>query len=183
MNPTDLNPPAANPAAVPPPAQYAHIPGWGADLDTANRPAYPRERKPPRLEGVPQYPPEPQPAHIEILQSIEHVTRPPIFGTGPAPSGLSGSIRRYAFGFSENDLRHWLLLLFADRVNVGEGLVSDLARGHVPNVYAEMGGRAELQHNPMGAVRKAAVLGTVLGLTYMAMRRRGTRPGRRLPER
>ena len=165
------------------PAKYAHIPGWGADLDHANRPAYPRERMPPRLEGVHWDQPEPQPAHIEVLKSIEHPTRPPIFGTGPAPSGLSGSIRRYAFGFSENDLRHWLLLLFADRVNVGEGLVSDLARGHVPNIYAEMGGRAELRHNPMGAARKAAVLAGVVGLAYMAMRRRRARPARRLPPR
>lgn len=163
------------------PAKYAHIPGWGADLDVANRPAYPRERTPPRLEGVPRDPPERQPARIEVLQSIEHPTRPPIFGTGPAPSGLSGGIRRYAFGFSENDLRHWLLLLFADRVNVGEGLASDLARGHVPNIYAEMGGRAELRHNTMGAARKAAVLAAVGGLAYVWLRRRSARPALRPP--
>lgn len=152
--------------------KYAHIPGWGADLDPANRPAYPRERTPPRLEGVHWEQPEPQEARIEVLQSMEHPMRPPIFGTGPAPSGLSGMIRRRAFGFSENDLRHWLLLMFADRVNVGEGLASDLAHGHVPNIYAEMGGRAELRHNPLGAVRKAAVLTAVLGLAYIAVRRR-----------
>lgn len=29
--------------------QRADIPGWGADLDHANRPAYPMERMPPRL--------------------------------------------------------------------------------------------------------------------------------------
>ena len=108
---------------------------------------------------------------MEVLKSIEHPTRPPIFGTGPAPSGLSGSIRRVAFGYSESDLRHWLLLLFADRVNMGEGIVSDLAHGHVPNLYAEMGGRAELWHNPLGAARKAAVLAGVLGLAYLAVRR------------
>ena len=48
----------------------------------------------------------------------------------------------------------------------------DLARGHVPNVYAEMGGAAELKHNPMGAVRKAAVVAAVLGLVYLRMRKR-----------
>jgi hypothetical protein len=160
--------------------KYAHIPGWGADLDRANRPAYPMERMPPRLENAPELPPTPQPARIEVLKSLEHPTRPPLFGTGPAPSGLSGSIRRWAFGFSENDLRHWLLLLFADRVNMGEGVVEDLARGHVPNIFAEMGGPAELRHNPMGAARKAVVVAAVLGLAYVALRRKNEPAPRRL---
>ena len=30
--------------------KFAHIKGWGADLDPANRPAYPKERTPPRLD-------------------------------------------------------------------------------------------------------------------------------------
>ena len=156
------------------PNRYAHIPGWGTDLNPANRPAYPRERTPPRLDIVHEDPPTPQPQHIEVLRSVEHPVRPPIFGTGPAPTGLSGRIRRYAFGFSESDLRHWLLLLFADRVNMGEGLLADLARGHVPNLYAEMGGRAELKHNPMGTARKAALLAAVLGMAYLAVRRRAS---------
>lgn len=152
-------------------AKYAHIKGWGADLDPANRPAYPKERMPARLEGVHWEQPEPQRQDIEVLQSIEYPARPPLFGTGPPPRGLSGSVRRFAFGFSESDLRHWLLLLLADRVDVGEGLVADLTRGHLPNLYAEMGGRAELRHNPAGAVRKALVLGAVLGVVYLRLRR------------
>ena len=32
-------------------ADFSHIKGWGSDLDHKNRPAYPMERKPPRLEG------------------------------------------------------------------------------------------------------------------------------------
>jgi hypothetical protein len=163
--------------------KYAHIPGWGADLDHANRPAYPRERMPARLENPPEHPPTAQPARMEVLKSVEHPTRPPLFGTGPAPRGLSGSIRRWAFRFSESDLRHWLLLLFADRVNVGEGVMDDLARGHVPNIYAEMGGPAELRHNPMGAARKAVVVAAVLGLAYVALRGKEKREPRRLRHR
>ena len=45
-----------------------------------------------------------------------------------------------AFKQSENDMRHWLMLLLADRVNVVEGLIDDLAHGHVPNLFKEMGG-------------------------------------------
>lgn len=152
------------------PATYAHIPGWGADLDVANRPAYPRERTPPRLDGIHWDEPEAQTQYIEVLRSTERPAMTPLFGTGPAPSGLSGMVRRYAFRFSENDLRHWLLLLAADRINMGEGLVSDLSRGHLPNIYAEMGGRAELRHNPLGAVRKVLWLGAAGGLCYLALR-------------
>lgn len=101
------------------------IPGWGADLDRANRPAVPMERMPPRLEGVHWDQPTPQHSEVEILQSTEHFKRPPVFGTSVPPRGLSGWIRRRAFRHSENDLRHWLMLLFADRVDVAESLVSE----------------------------------------------------------
>jgi hypothetical protein len=154
------------------PNKYAHIAGWGADLDHANRPAYPKERTPPRLEGVHWDQPEQQATQVEVFCSTERPGITPVFGSTCPPRGLSGRMRRFAFRYSENDLRHWLLLLMADRVDVGEGLVEDLSRGHVPNLYAEMGGAAELRHNPMGAVRKAAVVAAVLGLIYLRMRKR-----------
>ncbi len=106
-----------------------HVPGWGADLDRRNRPAVPMERTPPRLENVHWDEPEQQPQRVEILQSIERPPGlPPVFGTSVPPSGLSGSLRRAAFGYSENDLRHWLMLLGADRINVIEGLADDVRR-------------------------------------------------------
>ncbi|VWX62474.1 conserved hypothetical protein [Burkholderiales bacterium 8X] len=151
--------------------KYAHIPGWGADLDEANRPAYPMERMPARLEGLHwSDPPEPQPQRIEVLCSTERPNMTPVFGTSSPPRGLSGSLRRYAFRHSENDLRHWLVLLLADRIDCGEGLIEDLSQGHVPNIYSEMGGNAELRHNPMGAARKALVVGAVIGLVALSMR-------------
>jgi hypothetical protein len=104
------------------------IPGWGADLDPANRPAVPKERRPNRLEGVHWGDPTPQKMTVEILKSTEHLRMPPVFGTSVPPRGLSGWIRRRAFHHSENDLRHWLMLLFADRVDVVENLVSDVGK-------------------------------------------------------
>jgi hypothetical protein len=101
------------------------IPGWGADLDRANRPAVPMERTPPRLEGVHWDDPPAQQSTVEVLRSTEHLRMPPVFGTSVPPRGISGWIRRRAFTHSENDLRHWLMLLFADRVDAVEGLVSD----------------------------------------------------------
>lgn len=150
------------------PQKYAHIVGWGADLDHANRPAYPRERKPNRLEGIHwQEPPEQQTSDVEILKSNERPAMTPLFGTTVPPTGISGNMRRFAFRFSENDLRHWLLLLAADRVNMVEGLFEDFGKGHVPNVYAEMGGRAEVRHNPLGAAKKALVLTALIGGAYL----------------
>ena len=100
------------------------IEGWGADLDPRNRPAVPKERVPARLD-VPWEQPEQQPVRVEILHSTERPGITPVFGTACPPSGLSGVLRRRAFQHSENDLRHWLMLFAADRVNVVEGLIED----------------------------------------------------------
>jgi hypothetical protein len=86
------------------------------------------ERTPPRLDGVHWTEPEPQQTEVEILQSTEHFRRPPVFGTTVPPRGISGWMRRRAFVHSENDLRHWLMLLAADRVDAVEGLAADAAR-------------------------------------------------------
>jgi len=144
-------------------ARLAHIPGWGADRRREDRPAVPMERTPPRLESPPAGLPPPQRRSVEVLHSTERPGLTPVYGTTVPPAGLSGVLRRHAYGWSENDLRRWLTLLAADRVDVLEGVLDDLRRGHVPNVYAEMGGRAELRHNPAGAARKAAVLVLLAG--------------------
>jgi hypothetical protein len=152
------------------------IAGWGSDLDRANRPAVPMERRPPRLPHHHAQPISPQPLHTEVLHSVERPGVTPLFGSPNPPRGLSGWLRRLAFGYSENDLRHWLVLLFADRVDVVEGLVDDVAHGHLPRLYAETGGRAELKHNPAAAARKAAALVTVAGIGYLLWKRSRARP-------
>jgi hypothetical protein len=148
-----------------------HIQGWGADLDHANRPAYPMERTPPRLENVHWDHPENQPVTVKVYHSTERPGLTPIFGTTVPPSGLSGKIRDVAFKLSENDIRHWLLLLLADRVNVVEGIGDDLKNGHVPNIFAEMGLKSELKYNRAGVVRKMAIASAVVGAGYLLMRR------------
>lgn len=150
----------------------SHIPGWGADLDRQNRPAVPMERTPPRLDHVHWDAPEQQPASVEVLHSIERPGVTPLFGTSTPPTGLSGSLRRLAYRWSENDVRHWMTLLLADRVNVAEGLLEDLAHGHIPNIPGEMGARAEWRHNRPGFVRKALVVSAVVGVGVYLMQRR-----------
>lgn len=156
----------------PSPADRDSIPGWGADLDRHNRPAVPMERKPPRLPDAHVHEPVQQQSNIEVLHSIERPGITPLFGTSTPPAGLSGMIRRMAFKRSENDMRHWLLLLLADRVNMVEGIGQDLARGKVPNVLGEMGIRAEWRYNKAGLARKVAVTGAVAGLGWYLLRRR-----------
>lgn len=151
---------------------HPQIEGWGADLDHKNRPAYPKERTPPRLQGIHWDQPQQQPQTVEILHSNERPDITPIFGTTVPPSGFSGMIRRVAFKYSENDMRHWLLLLFADRINMLEGLGDDLMKGHVPNIFAEMGMKSELKYNRAGFVRKAAIATAVAGLGYYWLKHR-----------
>lgn len=151
---------------------HAHIRGWGADLDHENRPAYPKERTPPHLEGLHWDQPEQQPINIEVLHSTERPGITPVFGTSVPPSGLSGMIRRAAFKYSENDMRHWLMLLFADRVNMVEGIGDDLMKGYVPNIFAEMGWKSEFKYNRAGAIKKVAVASAVVGLGYYLLKRK-----------
>lgn len=152
--------------------QLQHIQGWGADLDRKNRPGVPMERTPPRFINVPQGQIVPQEQHVEVLVSTERPGRTPLFGSVQPPSGLSGAIRRLAFKSSENDVRHWLLLLLADRVNMVEGIGQDLAQGRVPNVLAEMGIKSELKHNPAGLAKKVAVGAALIGAACYLMKRR-----------
>jgi hypothetical protein len=156
--------------------QHAHrrsdLPGWGADADPSNRPAVPKERTPPRLPELHWDQPEAQHAQVKVFHSTERPGMTPVFGSTVPPSGLSGLLRQAAFRYSENDLRHWLILLAADRVNVGEGLVDDLAHGHVPNIFAEMGLGAAWRYNRAGVVKKAIVASALLGTAVYLMRRR-----------
>ncbi|MEW7850223.1 hypothetical protein AB2N08_16125 [Massilia aurea] len=153
-------------------AQLTHIQGWGADLDRKDRPGVPMERTPPRFINVPAGDPAPQAQHVEVLVSTERPGRTPLFGAVQPPAGLSGSVRRQAFKFTENDVRHWLLLLLADRVNVVEGIGEDLAKGTIPNVLAEMGIKAEFRHNKAGLAKKIALGTVIVGAAVYLMKRR-----------
>jgi hypothetical protein len=78
-------------------------------------------------------------------------------------------MRRLAFRWSESNWAHWLLLIAADRVNMVEGLVEDLGRGHLPNIPKEMGVPAEWRHNKTGFIKKLAVAGAIGGLATALM--------------
>ena len=150
------------------------VAGWGADADPANNPTYPmRHVEDQRTRGLTWDRPTLQEPRVEILRSIEHDRLPAVVGTSTPPSGLSGMIRRVAFRRSENDWWHWLMLMGADRINVVEGVVEDLAHGKIPNIPAEMGVRAEWRHNKKGLATKVGVAASLSMLIVVALRGRG----------
>ena len=155
------------------PVDTALIKGWGVDADTENDPTYPyRDRS--EDEGLTNKweRPTQQRSDVEILHSVEHVRTPAVFGTAVPPSGISGMIRRGAFSWSESNWMHWLLLMGADRINVVEGIVQDLARARIPNIPAEMGIRSELRHNKVGFAKKVGVTLALSAALYAVLRAR-----------
>ncbi len=162
------------------------VKGWGVDANTENDPTYPMKRRNDgEHEGYSWERPPQQPADVEVLHSNERPNVSAAFGTSTPPAGLSGVIRRFAFKYSESSYGHWLPLMLADRVGVVEGYLEDLSRGHVPNVFAERGWKAEWKHNRKGLVTRVAV-GAVLAtaaVAYLSGRKGDSAPERpRRPE-
>ena len=127
----------------------ARIPGWGVDLDPRDRPSVPREWLAPDARS--EFP-ERQQERRPRERSIEHETLPPVFGTTYPPKGLSGLVRRYAYGsFSEGRAAHWLLLLAADRIDVAESRVQAILAGEPDNPITELGIRSEFTHHGLSS--------------------------------
>jgi hypothetical protein len=152
----------------------SQLPGWNIDNDPENDPTYPmRTRTPDDHKGYSWERPTQQPINIEVLHSIERPNVTAVFGTSVPPSGLSGVIRRFAFKYSENSYLHWLPLLLADRVNVVEGVIDDLAHGHVPNIFAEKGYKTEWKHDRAGLIIKLATAAAIAGGVVVLLSSKG----------
>ena len=163
---------------------FAHIPGWGIDADPRNEPTYPnRHRTGEEHDGRSWVRPTQQVLDQEVLHSIERPNYTAVVGDSVSPSGLSGLIRRFAFKYSENEYLHWLPLVMADKVNVVEGILDDLAHGTLPNIWAEKGYSVEWKHNRKSLILKLATLAAVVGGTAVLLTRTGNKPRRREPGR
>lgn len=143
--------------------RYAHIKGWGIDADPTNEPTHPMKK----YTGddhrrINWERPPLQPVNVEVLHSNERPYMTAVFGTSTPPSGLSGMIRRFAFRYSEGKYAHWLPLVLADRINMVEGIISDLSKGHIPNFFAERGWTAEWKYNRKGMIQNLAVTAGVI---------------------
>jgi hypothetical protein len=95
--------------------------GESVDASMSRRPGVPMEMSPPHAMGAAHWAqPERQrdPGNILKRKGLRELT--PVFGTSTPPRGLSGLLRRAAYRIPEHATSHWLLLLFADRVDVIE---------------------------------------------------------------
>jgi hypothetical protein len=121
------------------------IPGWGADLDPGDRPAFPREVYDPTATGAHWDFPERQPEKWPRERSIEHEFLTPVFGTAAPLHGLSGVIRRFSYArYGEGRAAHWLLLMLADRVDAGGSHLRSFLTAHPDNPVTETGVRSEI---------------------------------------
>jgi hypothetical protein len=125
----------------------ARIPGWGVDLDPADRPSNRRLNYAPDTTGAHWYFPERQPEKWPREHSIEHAFVTPVFGTAQPPKGLSGAIRKFSYAtYSEGRLGHWLLLMLGDRVDAVEEHLKSLLTLRPDNPITQTGVRGEFTH-------------------------------------
>jgi hypothetical protein len=140
---------------TPPPSREelrARIPGWGADLDPADRPSNHRLNYAPDTTGAHWDFPERQPEKWPREHSIEHAFVTPVFGTAQPPKGLSGAIRKFSYAtYSEGRLGHWLLLILADRVDAWEEHLRSLATLRPDDPITETGVRSEFTHGGLAS--------------------------------
>lgn len=137
---------------------FPHIKGWGIDADPKNDPTYPmKDRTDIEQLGYTWERPPQQPIDIEVLHSNERPNVTAVFGETLPPRGLSGMIRRYAFQYGEASYAHWFPLVLADRIDVIEGIIDDLKQGHIPNIFAEKGLKADWKYNRQGLLQSVAV--------------------------
>src|SRR5690349_21343166 len=135
------------------------VKGWAIDADPENEPTYPMKKYTGDDHNRLNYErPSQQAVTVELLRSNERPNYPAVFGTSVPPEGLSGQMRRKAFKYSEDRYPHWLLLMMADRVNVVEGMIKDIKRGHFPNILAERGWKAQWKHDTKKMAIKTGVL-------------------------
>jgi hypothetical protein len=161
---------------LPQAADMSHIKGWAIDANPRNDPSYPmKHRLRSAAERQSWQRPTQQKMTTEVLHSNERPSVSAVFGTSAPPSGLSGMIRRFAFRYSEGTFAHWLSLLLADRVNMVEAVVDDVAHGHVPNLIAEKGLKAEWEHNRPAVIKKAAIGAVVVALAFAFITRKRDR--------
>lgn len=152
----------------------SQVKGWGIDANPKNDPTYPmKTRNNGEHAGYSWERPAQQPEKVEILHSNERPNLSAAFGTSTPPAGLSGALRRRAFDYSENSYAHWLLpLMLADRISVVEGIVDDLAHGHIPNIFGELGWKAEWRYNRKSLVTKVLVGAAIAGVALAFLRRK-----------
>jgi hypothetical protein len=98
------------------------------DLPKNLRPGVPMEHAPRKLTpNAPEHFDRMRPRR-GIVHRTEIHSMTAVFGTAQPLHGISGLVRRIAYGTRETKARHWLLLLMADRIDVLEHRVAKLVK-------------------------------------------------------
>lgn len=87
------------------------------DAALTRRPGVPEYKKPAPVGHAHWEQPEQQEVHGEQLKDASRRDLTATFGTGPAPRGLSGILRRIAYRIPDYRAKRWALLLIADRID------------------------------------------------------------------
>ncbi|MCA9738468.1 MAG: hypothetical protein R3E98_16585 [Gemmatimonadota bacterium] len=139
----------------------------GVDAEASQRPGVPMESEVAPAEGAPE--------RIVHQTSVErHFRRAglddltAVYGTAQPPHGVSGQIRRSAYGIPEHRARHWALLMLADRVDVLESRLGRALGSAARSVGAADGTARKLERNAL-PILLGVVVGTAL-VTRMARR-------------
>lgn len=90
--------------------------------------------------------------HRAGLDDVTHV-----FGTAQPPRGVSGMLRKAAYGVPEHYARHWMLLMAADRIDVLEDRLGETLAEPMERIGFDAGAHYA-RTNPL-----AVVAGTVVG--------------------
>lgn len=130
----------------------ARIPGWGADADPADRPAFPREQP-----GIPTG------AHWDMPEqqadddgrrerSVEHLRLTPVFGTAQPLKGAAGAVRRLAYRrYSEGQTAHWMLLVVGDRVDAVSAHLRSFVSRRPDDPVTQTGVLGEARQRPLAS--------------------------------
>ncbi len=162
----------------------ARIPGWGVDLDPADRPSHPKLQYGPDPGAHWRFP-DRQPGSEGRERSVEHAFVTPVFGTAQPLHGASGAIRRLAYRrYSEARLGHWLLLVVGDRIDSWGSHLRSFASLHPDNPVTETGvlselsvggtsrsGRSDRRHHLLDPVIVAGPWAAAAGGAFLAGRR------------
>lgn len=121
-----------------------------------DRPGVPMEVEPGHTARSRRPEPATQAGAEEHLRRVELDYPTPVVGTGQPPHGLSGFLRRKAYGVPERFVRHWMMLLLADRVDVVEHRVGSLLARPLDGLGLTSASRT-VRSNPLGALATVAL--------------------------
>ena len=110
---------------------------WAVDASPENRPGVPRETEPHPVAGAHWTEPSNQPVMTPVLlrSDLDHPT--PVFSSALPPKGATAKMRAMAYRIPDRFVRHWALLLLADRMDALKNLPNWLAK---PNGFPAKNG-------------------------------------------